>query len=444
MIRRFKPFTVALALSVAALSAQAATKAVVISIDGFRPDFYLSEKFTAPTLKNLARTGYASEGAVSVFPSLTYPNHTSLMTGVSSSRHGVLSNNRFSATDGPLKDWYFNSSDIHAPTLWELAKAAGKTTAAIRWPVTVGATIDWNVPEVFSTDDYFGEASWKLLNQTSSAGLMTELGGDAGRFKDMVELDNWVAASARTIMDKHNPDLLIAHLSNVDHVEHEVGRDAAETVEAVKLADAQIARIAEKVDFKTTCLFIVGDHGFQDYTKTININALFLKNGWLTVDKKGRITDWKVIGHQGGGQAAIYVKDKSLEPAVWKALTDNASAGYIALSRSDLQVTQSYPDAFAAVSAKDGFSIGSSASRDFVETLPSTRGTHGYLPLNPQLRTGFIAVCPSNSGKQQQTPGKQQTEFQPGPEMHLIDVAPTIANALGLSMPSAEGHSINF
>src|SRR6185503_8787817 len=76
-------------------------KVVLISIDGFRPEFYLEDRYLTPTLKSLRDQGVFAIGAEPVFPSLTYPNHTTLITGVYPSKHGVLSNTLFSWQKGP-------------------------------------------------------------------------------------------------------------------------------------------------------------------------------------------------------------------------------------------------------------------------------------------------------------------------------------------------------
>src|SRR5689334_4548149 len=85
-------------------------KVVMISIDSLRPEFYLSKDFDSPTLKQLVATGAYAEGVTSVFPSVTYPNHTALVTGVYTGKHGVLSNSLYDATQGPLPAWYWEAS----------------------------------------------------------------------------------------------------------------------------------------------------------------------------------------------------------------------------------------------------------------------------------------------------------------------------------------------
>jgi arylsulfatase A-like enzyme len=117
---------------------------VLISLDAFRPEFYLDASFDAPTLKALVAEGSHARVAESVFPTLTYPSHASIVTGVRPARHGIHFNVLFTR-DGERGRWYEEATDLRAPPLWAWARAAGLTTAAVSWPVTLGAQIDWLV-----------------------------------------------------------------------------------------------------------------------------------------------------------------------------------------------------------------------------------------------------------------------------------------------------------
>jgi len=96
------PFTWDLASEASGHKRRIQHKVVMISIDGLRPDFYLHSGFDTPALKKLKQTGAYAEGVTAVFPTVTYPNHVSLVTGVNPNIHGVLSNTLFSWGEGPL------------------------------------------------------------------------------------------------------------------------------------------------------------------------------------------------------------------------------------------------------------------------------------------------------------------------------------------------------
>lgn len=121
---------------------------LLFSVDGLRPEIYRDERWPAPVLQQLARGGAFALAVRSVFPALTYPAHATLVTGVLPARHGIVHNEEFGS--GAESDrWLWNASAIRVPTLWGAVRARGGTTAAVSWPVTVGAGIDWNIPDIW-------------------------------------------------------------------------------------------------------------------------------------------------------------------------------------------------------------------------------------------------------------------------------------------------------
>src|SRR5947208_16881468 len=124
---------------------------VLVSVDALRPDFYLDPRWPMPTLQQLAAEGAYARAVQSVFPALTYPAHTTIVTGALPARHGVGHNRPFEA-GGQTGRWLWEASHIRCLTLWDAVRRAGGSCAAVSWPVTVGAAIDWNVPDVWPLD----------------------------------------------------------------------------------------------------------------------------------------------------------------------------------------------------------------------------------------------------------------------------------------------------
>jgi predicted AlkP superfamily pyrophosphatase or phosphodiesterase len=125
---------------------------VMISIDGLIPEYYTAPAplgLNVPTLSQMKLNGAYAEGVEGVYPSVTYPSHTTLITGVRPALHGIIQNRIFEAPNEPqTKEWYWFSKDLKIETLWSMAKRAGLTTGNVGWPVTAGAEIDYNVPEI--------------------------------------------------------------------------------------------------------------------------------------------------------------------------------------------------------------------------------------------------------------------------------------------------------
>ena len=376
-------------------------KVVLISIDGFRPDFYLDENFNTPHLKSLAQTGLYASGMLSVFPSVTYPNHTTLVTGKYPADHGILSNTRFNWNSGPTTEWYWDSKHIKVKTLWDILKENNYKSAAIHWPVSQNSSVDYLIPEIFQLPPWHTEESFDLVIKHSTKGLPLLINKELALkpYTSMQEADIWGTLAMKYIYQNYSPDLTAFHIIWADKNQHETGRDSKKTADAIAWIDTKIKIIKDSLDEKT-CLIIVGDHGFMNFSKTININRLFLDKGWIKLDKENKVKSWKVIAHKSGGQAAIYLNDMKLKSAVLKLLKTNQKLGYALISQKELSIRKSYPKAIAAISAKNGYSIGSDYSKNLIMTSKEIQGQHGQLPEHQNMHTGFIANnCGQKKGK---------------------------------------------
>src|SRR5262249_8109635 len=147
---------------------------VVISVDGLRPDYITAADQHGAKVPNLLRflkEGTYADGVTGVVPTVTYPSHTTLVTGVWPEKHGILANLTFDPLQKNYQGWYWYAEDIRMPTLWSAAAAAGRTTASIQWPVTVGAKITWNIPELWRAGT---PEDAKLVRAVATPGLLEE------------------------------------------------------------------------------------------------------------------------------------------------------------------------------------------------------------------------------------------------------------------------------
>lgn len=171
---------------------------VLISIDALRPELYLDGAHVAPELQALRAAGSHARVAESVFPSVTYPSHASIVTGVRPARHGVAFNVTFEPT-AERGRWYEEATDLRAPPLWEWARAAGLTTASVSWPSTLGARIDLLLPE---RDYYLRRSPLDLLAAAATPGLLARLGiAPAGEiFRDVIRWDAFLTGTAAAMI----------------------------------------------------------------------------------------------------------------------------------------------------------------------------------------------------------------------------------------------------
>jgi predicted AlkP superfamily pyrophosphatase or phosphodiesterase len=201
-----------------------------------------------------------------VFPTVTYPNHATIVTGVRPARHGVLSNT-IPTPAGTRGRWYEEATDLRAAPIWEWARAGGLTTAAVSWPVTVGARIDLLVPE---RDYYTQKNPLERLHADSTAGIFERLGVTPrpAMFKDVVLWDAFLTEIASAMIRQARPNLLLLHLVQTDFFQHQFGRAGAEVKAAVARVDAHIGTLrralGEAGPADRWVMIVSGDHGFED------------------------------------------------------------------------------------------------------------------------------------------------------------------------------------
>jgi len=149
-------FSVLVLLLVFALAAHAAP-VLMISIDGLKPEYITqadAHGMRIPYLRTLLTNGTYAEGVVGIWPTVTYPSHTTLMTGVWPAEHGILNNQEFDPFQKFTGGWNWYAAEIRVPTLWQVAHHAGLRTASVGWPVSVGATdVDYLIPEYWRDDN---------------------------------------------------------------------------------------------------------------------------------------------------------------------------------------------------------------------------------------------------------------------------------------------------
>ena len=128
---------------------------ILISIDGLASYYFDDPRAHIPTIRSLAANGARAMRMKCSFPSVTWPNHTTLVTGVEPGRHGVIANNYYDRqtkkTVPFIPDPLFDKHEIvKVPTVYDVLHQAGLKTAGIIWLASRNAaTLDWQLPDVF-------------------------------------------------------------------------------------------------------------------------------------------------------------------------------------------------------------------------------------------------------------------------------------------------------
>lgn len=417
---------------------------LLISIDGLRPDAVTAAEthgLHVPNLRRFLTEGSYAEGVVGVVPTLTYPSHTTLVTGATPAVHGILSNTTFDPLFRNQIGWYWYAEQQHAQTLWQAAHAKGIVTASENWPVTVDAPgIDFNLPEYWraSTPD-----DLLLLRALARPlGLQQTMEAQLGPWVDgntlTVESDAVRTRFAVALLHDHHPGFFAVHLSSLDEEEHLTAPFSVDSNRTLEAIDGMVGQLREAATGANpdAIVAVVSDHGFARTDFRTNLYGPLLRAGLLTAGTHPGplgapvFTDWKATLWPAGGSAAVMLRDPNdtvSRDAIMKLLrelaADPANGIDSILTREQLKAMGGFPQAEALVVLRPPFQLGYSFSGPIVTPAPST-GMHGYLPSNPEMRSSFFVVG---------------TAVAHGHNLGLIDmrqIAPTLANVMGISFPA--------
>lgn len=416
---------------------------VLVTVDGLVPDAYLhpdAHGLHIPTLRRLVRDGAFSDGALSVFPSVTYPAHSSMATGVWPARHGIYTNRAYDPTDGNQEGWRWYAEDLRAPPLWRLAEEAHYRTALIHWPVTVGARVTFLVPEFWRAKN---DEDRKLLRALATPGLLEATGrlhpGFWSQFTPGDLKDEPLADVATDLLHGPAPQLMMIHLAEVDGAQHRHGLWSRPALDAIENADRQVGRLLEAIAgagiAAQTALVVASDHGFADVTRSLRPGVLLREQQLVRLDPQGRIVDWRAAINTSGGSAYVYLRDPAdaaAAAAVRRCYQERAARPDGGLARvmesEQIRALGGDPGAFLALEAQPGWSLGGGYAGDLVAPPPYA-ATHGYDPARPEMRASLLVLAP----------GVPAGAIR---DARLIDVAPTIAGWLGLPLGAVDGRRL--
>ncbi|HWS54379.1 MAG TPA: ectonucleotide pyrophosphatase/phosphodiesterase [Pyrinomonadaceae bacterium] len=438
-----------------------AARVLVVSIDGLDARYLRDADrhgLKIPTLRRLMAAGaWSRAGVVGVYPSVTYPSHTTLVTGARPSRHGVYGNGVF---EPPPKRqtgaWYWFARDIKADTLWQAAARRGLKTALVSWPVSTGAG-DWNVPEIWQPGGTQEESRARMSEHARPAGLLEEVARADARLYGAVtrdEGDDMRTRFAEYLLAEKRPRVALVHLFDLDHFEHDYGPFTAEAFALLEKSDAYLARIlaaAERAGtLAETAVFVVSDHGFRPVTKAFYPNVALERAGLLKWreerDARGAtrrvVGEWRAVAYTSAAYAAVILKDPNDRDALRRALAafrdyepvggDGGGPGVLrVVGRAELNRLGADPRAAFTLDPTEGFTFEGGHAADVVADTKS-RGQHGHLPGPADFRASFVA---SGAGV------ARRGDLG---EVRMIDIGPTIARTLGLSLRDAEGRPLRL
>src|SRR5262245_2631237 len=345
---------------------------VLISIDGLRPDYVLAADhygLKIPNLRQLVVDGSYATGVKGVLPTVTFPSHTTLVTGVSPAHHGILANTPFDPLQRNLDGWYWYAEDIKVRTLWDQASDAGFVTSSIEWPVTAGARITYNIPQYWrakTPDDQ------KLHRLMTTPGLLPEVEKAVGVYPPgyewTAEFDARRAAVSAYLLAKKRPRLHLAYFSALDEEAHQSGPFSATTLAVLERLDALVGQLRAAADQNRPSIFaVVSDHGFTTTSRELHLNEALRAEGLILLDGRARVNAWRASAWMSGGSAALVLNDASdvearqtVDRIVGRLVADPNSGIDRVLDRTQIGAGGGYPDAALVIGLKPGFRMGGS------------------------------------------------------------------------------------
>lgn len=248
---------------------------VVVSVDGLDSRYLANADamgLKVPNIRRLMREGQTSAGVIGVVPTITWPSHTTMLTGADPVKHGILGNWR------PPGERYLDYSQIQVPTLIGAARQAGLKTAAINWPVTVGAPVDWNIPEYFQRRRGGAMDTRSVETKTTPPGLFDRISADYPSFAQ-----EWMDDRTRTlatvwILQHHQPDFLLLHLVDLDSEQHDNAPFTREAKAILEITDERIGQILKAMP-AGGAFALVSDHGFERVNTVVNLQTAAAAQG---------------------------------------------------------------------------------------------------------------------------------------------------------------------
>ena len=413
---------------------------VVVSIDGLRPDYVReADRYSLriPELRRLLREGASASGVSGVLPTVTYPSHATLVTGVAPARHGILANRPFDPMGTNRDGWYWYAEDLRVPALWDAASAAGLRTSSVDWPTTVGARIDWNVPQVWRADS---PDDAKLVRAVSTPGLLAAAEREIGPWPygstGSLSRDRRMAAFSAWLLRVKKPRLHFAYFASLDEEQHRSGPGSPATLRTLEALDSLVGELRRAADpMGEPTIAVVSDHGFAEANQDLFLNEALRREGLLTRDAVGQVVEWRAQAWLAGGTVAIVLKDpgddatRARVAALLERLKrESGSAIDRVLTEEEALAEGGFPGAAFVVGLRPEAAPSRLAPpRNGLHPVGPLHGEHGYLPDNHDMDAAFLLAGPG---------------VPKGADLGRIDmrdVAPTLAARLSLTLPAADG-----
>ena len=434
------------------MNTQQRPSVLLISVDALKPEFLLEQKRLGLELPNLTRCflqgGAVAKGGVkSVFPTFTYPCHQSIITGATPAVHGIYNNAIFDPAGKHMGAWnWFANKNVK--TLWQAAREGGYCSASVAFPTSVGADGDYIAPEFWWDGSVLDSAFLDVMCRPQ--GLIAEMEADIGRYAGGLDLTDagdaqrgaaalWMLRNKLEPQIAEKPFFLSAYFASFDESAHLFGVYSPEVAASLQKIDAMVGSLideARRICNGNVYVCVVSDHGSLDNTHNISPNVLLRQAGLIQIDDEGRVLDWKAWSQRAGGTAEIRLADPDdadtrakVEKLLADLLADPDSGILEVLNHEQALERGGFALADYVLVSRKGYELRDDVSGAYCRTTLHQKAQHGYSENFPEMRASVLIAGPG---------------IAPGTDlgsMNLIDIAPTLAHLMGVSLPDAQGQS---
>jgi predicted AlkP superfamily pyrophosphatase or phosphodiesterase len=373
---------------------------LLISLDGFRADFL--HRDLTPTLSAFIRAGVSPKYMLPSFPSVTFPNHFTLVTGLYPESHGVVGNT-FWDPDTKKEFWYTDPARSMKPEwwraepVWELAEREGVVSGVHMWP---------------GSEAHIGDIEPTYVDKYNSE---EDLGKKVDRIFAWLDLPGLEDDGA--IEDSPRPQLMAAYVPNVDADGHKYGPNSTQVRNTIAEVDAMLGRLFDGIEARNLSdivnVIVVSDHGMAttDTSRLIQLEDLVDTSliehidGWplyglrpfdISDEALQQLYDGlhaKSTSAEYQGKFEVYLRDKNMPDRYHFSKNPRIAPLWIVPTTGWAIVTEEDFDVKAALESKKAY---------------HPAGLHGYDHENPLMRAIFVARGPAFP----HTPGSELEVFQ--------------------------------
>lgn len=404
---------------------------------------------TLPAFGKILKDAAIVSDVITVYPSLTYTAHASMITGCYPDRHHIINNELLEPNAAKLP-WYRSRKyfDDDVKSVLEAAKEAGYTTGAFCWPVTADMDIDYHLPECWVWTDSAQDMYDEFIRCGAKKEFLDEFWDEYGTHLTGLYTPQFslvTHAATLTAIRNHQPEVIFEHLSVVDAVRHANGVYAKPVyrnayMELELMLQQTLHTMQEAGVLEDTTFVITSDHGQTPVKQLLGINTLLARDGLITLNAQGKIDSYRAYAHSCAHSAQVYVSDpgdEALVQKVYDTLKKYQDESYgIAHIFTREQVAKRYrvdgPFSFM-LEGGDGTSFSNSPLSNVITRADNSDykysvATHGHMPEDGPKPAMIL-----------NGPGIRKGAALQG--IDIVDEAPTLAALLGVSLGSPDGHA---